>query len=68
MRLEGSQEISLAQAMTGEEFARIRHDYDRRRDRILPPWEGMQITWRRQRAATYQAMLDDGWVFTPPAE
>lgn len=54
--------------MTGEEFARIRHDYDRRRDRILPPWEGMQITWRRQRAATYQAMLDDGWVFTPPAE
>ena len=53
--------------MTGEEFARIRHDYDRRLDPILPAWEGMQVVWRRARAATYQAMLDDGWTFTPPS-
>lgn len=52
--------------MTGEDIARAYHDANRRIDPILPPWEGMQVVWRRQRAAVYQAMLDDGWRITPP--
>lgn len=52
--------------MNGEDVARAYWDYSRRRDPMLPRWEGLAADLRKNRAADYQAMLDDGWTFTPP--
>ena len=54
--------------MTGEDIARAYWNYSRCRDPQLPPWEGLASDLRRNRAADYQAMLDDGWTFTPPED
>ncbi len=52
--------------MTGEDIARAYWAHSRKRDPMLPRWEGLAPDLRKNRAADYQAMLDDGWVFTPP--
>ena len=52
--------------MTGDTVARAYHDAQRRIDPKLPEWDGMAVDLRRLRAATFDRMLADGWVFTPP--
>lgn len=54
------------EAVTGEDIARAYWEHSRRRDPMLPRWEGLAPDLRKNRAADYQAMLDDGWVFLPP--
>lgn len=49
-----------------ERVARAFHNESRHRDPSLPVWEGLAVDLRHNRVADYQAMLDAGWVFTPP--
>lgn len=51
--------------MTGEDIARAYWEHSRRRDPMLPRWEGLAPDLRKNRAKDYQSMLDDGWTFTP---
>lgn len=52
--------------MTAADIARAYWDTSRRRDPLLPRWEGLAVDIRRNRVADYQAMLDAGWRFMPP--
>ena len=52
--------------MTAEDFARACWDASRRRDPLLPEWDGLAVDLRRNRVADFAAMMADGWVFTPP--
>ncbi len=54
--------------MTADDLARAYWDASRRRDPLLPRWDGLAADLRRNRVADYQSMLDAGWTFTPPKE
>lgn len=55
--------------MTADEMARTWHAwFTDTVDAKQPPWEGVAVDLRRDRVATWQAMLDAGWRFVPPKE
>ncbi len=53
--------------MTADDLARVFHaHYKALAAGSYPEWEGLQVSWRRERVAAWQSMLDAGWTFTPP--